>query len=154
MLATEVLIRHHRKLQGLFERYRRQARSGSRGKKATFDVLQRTLRLHLALEEELLFPATTRTPSPEAAQDLDGALQEHQEIGELLDSLSRSHPGKPAFENRMRLLERRIRGHLRLEKAGPYGMVREVLDAGEHESLGAQISARIALLSPASLCLS
>jgi hypothetical protein len=154
MLATDVMIRHHRKLHGLFEQYRRLARRGDRGKKATFELLQRTIRLHLALEEELLFPATTRTPSPEAALDLDGALQEHQEIGELLDSLSRSQPGKPLFESRMRLLERRIRGHLQLEKAGPYEMVLEVLNEGELESLGAQISARITLLSQTPVCLS
>ena len=151
MRATKVLTRHHHKLQGLFERYR-QARCGARERKALFDLIHRTLRLHLALEEEMFFPATTRTPSPEAAQDLDGALQEHQEIGELLDLMMRSQPGKPAFESRLRLLEGRVRKHLRLEKEGPYEMVREVLNPGELESLGAQISARITLLSPASPC--
>src|SRR5262245_66630715 len=92
MLATDVLLKNHRSILDLFDRYRRSARGDYRKKKELFERIKRAVRLHLCLEEEMLYPAMTCTPSPEAGRALDGVLQEHLFIDDVLASLSRMKP--------------------------------------------------------------
>ena len=108
MLATDVLKKNHQAILELFDRYRRTGRGDSRKKKALFDQIKRALRTHLCLEEEMLYPAMTRTPSPEAGRRLDGVLQEHLYIDDLLMSLSETRPQDREFDLRIDALRRKV----------------------------------------------
>ena len=146
MLATDVLKRNHRAILDLFDRYRRVGRGDHRAKKDLFDRIRRAVRTHLSLEEEMLYPAMTRKPSPEAGRALDGVLQEHLLIDDLLTSLSELRPQDREFDVRIAGLRRAVEDHLLLEQKGPYGEIRRALKREALEKLGAQISARIDLL--------
>src|SRR5437016_6158706 len=115
MLATDVLKKNHQAILELFDRYRRTGRGDSRKKKALFDQIKRALRTHLCLEEEMLYPAMTRTPSPEAGRRLDGVLQEHLYIDDLLMSLSETRPQDREFDLRIDALRRKVDEHFHLE---------------------------------------
>jgi hemerythrin superfamily protein len=147
MLATDVLKRNHRAILELFDRYRRSGRGDHRGKKELFDRIRRAVRTHLSLEEEMLYPAMTRRPSPEAGRALDGILQDHLLIDDLLTSLSELRPQDREFDVRIAGLRRAVESHLLLEQRGPYGEIRRMLKRKALEKLGARISARIDLLS-------
>ena len=147
MLATDVLKRNHRAILDLFDRYRRLGRGDHRGRKDLFDQIRRAVRTHLSLEEELLYPAMTRKPTPDAGRALDGVLQEHLLIDDLLTSLSELRPQDRDFDVRIAELRRAIEDHFLLEQKGPYGEVQRALKRRALEKLGAQISARIDLLS-------
>jgi len=149
MLATDVLKRNHRAILDLFDRYRRVGRGDHRARKDLFDRIRRAVRTHLGLEEEMLYPAMTRKPSPEAGRALDGVLQEHLLIDDLLTSLVELQPQDREFDVRMAGLRRAVENHLLLEQKGPYGEIQRVLKRQALEKLGAQISARIDLLSRA-----
>jgi hemerythrin-like domain-containing protein len=146
MLATEVLKRNHQAILELFDRYRRAGRGDYRRKKDLFDQIRRAVRTHLALEEEMLYPAMTRRPSPEAGRALDGVLQEHLLIDDLLMSLAELRPQDREFDLRMAGLRRAVEDHLLLEQKGPYGEIQRALKRPALEKLGARISARIDLL--------
>lgn len=154
MLATDVLTRNHESILELFDRYRRVARGDHRKRKDLFDRIKRAVRMHLSLEEEMLYPAMTRTPTPEAGRALDGVLQEHLFIDDALASLSELRPQDREFDLLMATLRHRVEGHLRLEQNGPYEAIRRVLKREALEKLGAEISARIDLLARVALPLS
>jgi len=147
MLATDVLRNNHRAILEVFDRYRRAGRGDYGKKKELFDRIKRAVRLHLSLEEEMLYPAMIRTPSPEAGRRLDGVLQEHLHLDDLLTTLSGLRPQDRQFDRVMAELRRRVEGHLMLEQDGPYEEIRRALKKEALEKLGARISARIDLLS-------
>ena len=151
MLATDVLTKNHKSILELFDRYRRAGRGDYRKKKELFDLIKRAVRTHLSLEEEMLYPAMTRTPSPEAGRALDGVLQEHLFIDDVLTSLSGLQPRDREFDLRMMILRRRVEEHLLLEQHGPYEEIRRALKRKALEKLGAEISARIDLLARVAL---
>ena len=147
MLATDVLRNNHRAILELFDRYRRAGRADYGKKKELFDQIKRALRTHLSLEEEMLYPAMIRTPSPDAGRRLDGVLQEHLHLDDLLTTLSELKPQDRQFDRCMAALRRRVEGHLMLEQDGPYEEIRHALKKEALEKLGARISARIDLLT-------
>jgi hemerythrin HHE cation binding domain-containing protein len=147
MLATDVLKRNHGAILELFDQYQRAGRGDHRKKKELFDRIKRAVRTHLSLEEEMLYPAMTRKPSPDAGRALDGVLQEHLLIDDLLVSLSELRPQDPDFDLRIAGLRRAVEDHLLLEQKGPYGEIQRALKRKALEKLGARISARIDLLS-------
>jgi hypothetical protein len=147
MLATDVLRQNHRAILDLFDRYRRAGKQDHGKKKELFDHIKRAVRTHLSLEEEMLYPAMIRTPSPEAGRRLDGVLQEHLHLDDLLCTLSGLRPQDRQFDRGMAELRRRVEGHLMLEQDGPYEEIRRALKKEALEKLGARISARIDLLS-------
>jgi len=147
MLATEVLKRNHRAILELFDLYQRVGRGEHRKKKELFDRIRRAVRTHLSLEEEMLYPAMTRKPTPEAGRSLDGVLQEHLLIDDLLTSLSALRPQDGDFDSRIAGLRRAVEDHLLMEQRGPYVEIQRALKRRALEKLGAQISARIDLLS-------
>ena len=147
MLATDVLKRNHQAILELFDQYQRAGRGDHRRKKDLFDRIRRAVRTHLSLEEEMLYPAMTRRPSPEAGQALDGILQDHLQIDDLLTSLSELRPQDREFDERIAGLRRAVEDHLLLEQRGPYGQIQRALKRKALEKLGARIRARIDLLS-------
>lgn len=154
MLATDVLERNHRAILDLFEQYRRLGRGDHRKRKELFGRIKRALRMHLSLEEEMLYPAMTRRPSPEAGRRLDQVLQEHLHLDDLLLSLSDLQPQDREFDARMAELRRGVEDHLRLEQSGPYVEIQRALKREALEKLGARISARIDLLTRVAVPLS
>ena len=147
MLATDVLKRNHQAILELFDQYRRAGRADHRRKKDLFDRIRRAVRTHLSLEEEMLYPAMTRRPSPEAGRALDGILQDHLLIDDLLTSLAELQPRDREFDARIMGLRRAVEDHLLLEQKGPYGEIQRALKRKALEKLGERIRARIDLLS-------
>jgi hemerythrin superfamily protein len=147
MLATDVLKRNHQAILELFDQYRRAGHGDHRRKKDLFDRIRRAVRTHLSLEEEMLYPAMTRRPSPEAGRALDGILQDHLLIDDLLTSLAELRPQDREFDARIAGLRRAVEDHLLLEQKGPYGEIQRALKRKALEKLGERIRARIDLLS-------
>ena len=154
MLATDVLKHNHRAILELFDRYQRAGRGDYGLKRELFQQIKRALRTHLSLEEEMLYPAMIRKPSPNAVRRLDGVLQEHLVLDDLLTSLSALQPQDREFDSTIQALRRRVEQHLHLEEDGPYGEIRRSLKRKALERLGALIRARIDLLSRAAFPLS
>ena len=154
MLATDVLRNNHQSILDLFDRYKRAGRGDYGKKMELFRQIKRAVRTHLSLEEELLYPAMIRRPSPDAGRKLDGVLREHLLIDDLLTSLSSLRPQDRAFDLHLNVLRRRVEEHLLLEQDGPYGEIRRALKKEALEKLGALISARIDLLSRVAIPLS
>jgi hypothetical protein len=154
MLATDVLKDNHRAILELFDRYQRAGRGDHGQRRELFQQIKRTLRTHLSLEEEMLYPAMIRRPSPAAVRRLDGVLREHLHIDDLLTSLSGLQPEDRDFDPGLRELRRSVEEHLQLEELGPYGEIRRCLKRKALEKLGALIRARIDLLSRAAVPLS
>src|SRR5688500_18037875 len=147
MLATDVLRSNHQAILDLFDRYQRAGRGEFGKKKELFDQIKRAVRVHLSLEEEMLYPAMIRTPSPSAGRRLDGVLREHLYIDDLLTTLSALRPQDRTFYRTLLVLRRRVEEHLLLEQDGPYEEIRRSLKREALEKLGALILARIDLLS-------
>ena len=146
MLATDVLRINHQAILELFDRYQRTGRADHRTRKDLVDRIKRSLRTHLSLEEEMLYPAMTRKPSPDAGRRLDRILQEHLLLDDRLAALSELRPQDREYDLRVAELRRMVEEHLLLEQNGPYGEIRRALKRKALEKLGARIRARIDLL--------
>jgi hypothetical protein len=154
MLATDVLRNNHKAILELFDRYKRTGRTDFGKKKELFEQIKRAVRMHLSLEEEMLYPAMIRTPSPDAGRRLDGVLQEHLHLDDLITTISGLRPQDRLFDQHLLALRRRVEEHLLLEQDGPYEEIRHALKREALEKLGARISARIDLLSRVAVPLS
>ena len=147
MLATDVLKDNYRSILALFDRYERAGRGEHALKRELFERIKRAVRTQLSLEEELLYPAMIREPSPEAGRRLDEVLQDHLVLDDLLMSLAALRTQDRRFDVRLAMLRRRVDEHRRLEEGGPYQEVRRALKRSALEKLGALIRARLDLLS-------
>jgi len=154
MLATNVLRNNHAALLELFNRYKRSRRMSPRRKKELFDRIRRGLKAHLGIEEEMLYPALSRRPSPEAGDRLEAVLQDHLDIDERLASLSEMGPVHRKFGRDLGALRRKVEDHLLVEQRGPYQKVRRLLKRQALEELGTRIQARLELLDESARLLS
>jgi hypothetical protein len=150
MRATDVLRNNHKAIFDLFERCRR-AGGGDLRRRDHFNRIKRAVRTHLCLEEEMLYPAMMRWPSADADRRLDALFQEHILLDDQLRILSGMGTKHRDFNARLGSLCWRMKEHLVLEQNGPYREIQRVLKRKDQEKLGAQITARLDLLSRAAL---
>jgi hemerythrin-like domain-containing protein len=148
MRATDVLRNNHKAILVLLERCRH---GGNHRRRDLFSRIKRAVRTHLCLEEEMLYPAMHRRPSPNADRNLDPLFQEHIVLDDQLRILSGMGTQHRDFNARLGSLSWRMKEHLVLEQNGPYREIQRVLKREDQEKLGAQISARLELLSRAAL---
>lgn len=146
MQATDVLDDHHRTILDLVDGFPRLGRGNRSRRRELFDQLQRAVRQHLGLEEEMLYPAMFRRPLPDAGRRLDRVLQEHLFLGDQLRILGDLGTEHRRFPFLLAAFRRRLKAHQALEHKGPYREIRGVLKKESLERLGSLIGARIELL--------
>jgi hemerythrin-like domain-containing protein len=109
MKATELLVNQHREFEQLFE----QLESVEEGdEKIVREELARNLVGHMAIEEEMFYPAM-RDAMPER---IALAEMEHAAARYALAQLLATPPGDPMFHAKVAVLDTMIRNHVAMEE--------------------------------------
>jgi hemerythrin-like domain-containing protein len=138
MHAIDLLTRQHRHVERLFDRLERGAIPDPQERGETFARLVDALALHLALEEDHVYPRAEALRRPDAQEE---ALSEHQELKERLADLLQLDPADPAFDAKLLALRDTLEVHLEEEESELFPLLEAHLGEAELLELGLTLAA-------------
>src|SRR5882757_4425936 len=100
MDATELLMKDHENVQGLFAQFER-ASEDAQKKSMLFEKIKDELQMHTKVEEEIFYPAVEELPIDRAKDDIERSIQDHEEVDALLDELQSLSPDDADFDEKM-----------------------------------------------------
>ena len=132
MNAIDLLKADHAKVQALFRQYDGAGEQASQQRELAEQIFTE-LEVHARLEEELFYPAVRARLGPETAakepkktedddieegeEDLVGeALEEHQEVKDLIAALRALKPGDAQFQTMFAELRESVEEHIGMEE--------------------------------------
>jgi len=134
MDIIDVLTKDHGEVNQLFGRFQRAS------KPETLDELAkeiiRELSIHAAIEEQFVYPFLRRTVD-DGGGLADHAIDEHQEVKELLDKLEKMESTQKQFTQTMEKLIESVREHVAEEEGEVLPKLREATTADLREKIGA-----------------
>ena len=135
MNAVTLLKSDHRKLEGLFDRYR----SASTGKSGIVLEITRQLSMHMDAEERELYPVL-RTSISDGERLVNDAVMEHKKARGLLAELERADTGSFDMDAKVATLRRAVDHHVRDEEEEIFPKAAESLGKNRLDDLGARIA--------------
>ena len=128
-----VLTEDHRTVERLFTDFETAAQP-DRKEEIIKDVV-RELSVHAAAEEQLVYP-TMRAALQDGSDDVDHAIDEHQQVKRLLADLEKLPAGEPESDDTMRRLMQEIRSHVAEEEGDLFPRLRSSLAAERLDQMG------------------
>jgi hemerythrin superfamily protein len=134
MNAIRLLENDHRKVEGLFERYR----ATSDGKREIVGDITRELSIHMAAEEKEFYPVI-RTAIPDGESLVRDAVKEHQEAKGLLAELAKLDLGTFDMDAKVATLRKALEHHIKDEEEKIFPKVAKALGTKRVDELGSRI---------------
>jgi hemerythrin superfamily protein len=133
--AIALLESQHRAVEKLF-----QGLSGLEGQDLKLAVVQIVdkLTVHTAIEERHFYPGVRAADTEEL---IDESFQDHQEVKEVCLHLLDSQPSDENYQAKVEELQGLIEEHVSIEESEHFPMVRDLVEAGELETLAEQMTA-------------
>ena len=103
----------------------------------TFNQLQSALTLHTQLEEKIIYPAMRQFDETRAM--IDEAVQEHQQVDQLLDEMTSLAPGDDEFQELLAELRDSIEHHVDEEENELFPKAEELCGQQRLEEMGRQM---------------
>jgi hemerythrin superfamily protein len=138
MDATELLMKDHENVQGLFAQFER-AREDAQKKSMLFEKIRDELQMHTKVEEEIFYPAVEELPIERAKDDIERSIQDHEEVDDLLDELQSLSPDDADFDEKMAELMDAVRSHIQLEQEKVFKVARAGLGEEQLQELGREM---------------
>ncbi len=133
MKATSLLEKQHRTIEAIFKKLE----SGKGDASALVKQLADDLAAHMAIEQELFYPAVRALKEDLVAE----SFEEHAVAELALKRLLATPPGTPTFKARVTTLKELIEHHVEEEEDDLFPTVEKKMDAGELSELGKQMKA-------------
>jgi hemerythrin-like domain-containing protein len=139
MDAIKFLKDQHQNVRELFSLFEKARESTDQD--MICQQLADNLAAHMAIEEEIFYPAVFSAMNDESG--LQEAMAEHQEAKDILAEILDMDMslGEQRFEEQMRLLQQAIERHVQEEEDEVFKQTREVLGSDELDRLGMQMKA-------------
>jgi len=138
MDATELLMKDHENVQGLFAQFER-ASEDAQKKSMLFEKIRDELQMHTKVEEEIFYPAVEELPIDRAKDDIERSIQDHEEVDALLDELQSLSPDDADFDEKMTELMDAVRSHIQLEHEEVFKVARAGLGEEQLQELGREM---------------
>jgi len=138
MDATELLMKDHENVQGLFAQFER-ASEDAQKKSMLFEKIRDELQMHTKVEEEIFYPAVEELPIDRAKDDIERSIQDHEEVDALLDELQSLSPDDADFDEKMTELMDAVRSHIQLEHEEVFKVARAGLGEEQLKELGREM---------------
>jgi iron-sulfur cluster repair protein YtfE (RIC family) len=122
--ALALLKEDHRRVRDLFQEY--QAATDPRTKRELAEEACLELETHAQLEEQIFYPAVNEE-SDEGAALVQEALQEHQQVKDLIAALREMGPDHHAFDATFRELMQNIEHHVQEEESQMFPLAEQDL---------------------------
>jgi hemerythrin superfamily protein len=139
VIATDLLLDEHRRIEGLFDRCMEAA--GDERAQLVRGIAAE-LRRHWRVEEEVFYPVLSRMRDDRAHAAVRAALEQHHSIDGLLAVLETLEPDDPRFEPRLVAVHEAFSRHVRHEETTVFAHAVENLAAPRLEKLAGQIRSR------------
>jgi hemerythrin superfamily protein len=136
--ATELLMKDHENVQGLFAQFER-ASEDAQKKSMLFEKIRDELQMHTKVEEEIFYPAVEELPIERAKDDIERSIQDHEEVDALLDELQSLSPDDVDFDEKMTELIDAVRSHIQLEQEEVFKVARAGLGEDQRQELGREM---------------
>ena len=138
----------HREAEDLFRRIKQ---TNGEARSALVEELASALRLHMKVEETIVYPAIAKQVEGGAAE-IDEAETEHAEARKALDDVDQLTPDGPGFDAALATLEAGIAHHVSEEEDEVFPKFCESVDAAELDELGDKVAAaKASLASPTTI---
>jgi hemerythrin-like domain-containing protein len=117
MNAVKLLKQDHQRVRKLFDEYDQAGDRSSKKKREIAETIFQELELHRKLEEEIFYPAVNARANQEVKELVIENLEEHQEVGSLIDELRELDPEDAAYEESFAQLVESVQEHIEAEES-------------------------------------
>ena len=142
MDCLDLLTADHNRVRGLFKRFKDAESSDDMEtmKLVTAKIVEELL-IHMAIEEEIFYPAIK--PESEEVKDtvLEG-VEEHHVAKNLVEELSDMEPNGEEWAAKVKVLIEAVEHHAEEEETEMFKEVRKEISADERDALGEQLASR------------
>jgi iron-sulfur cluster repair protein YtfE (RIC family) len=139
MNAFELLKNDHEKVSAIFENVEATSASDAALRQSMFAQLKTELEIHAHIEETIFYPALRE--ASEAREIVIEALEEHQEVKDLLAELDGMPVDTDEWSERMEELREGVEHHVAEEEGEMFDKAREVLSQQQLADLGQRMAA-------------
>jgi hemerythrin superfamily protein len=141
--AVSLLMADHRKVEDLFKQYEK-AKANETKKQAIFQQINAELKVHMAIEEEIFYPASR--PFVDEQETVNEAEVEHASAKDLMRQLEGMSPSDDYYDAKVKVLSEMIEHHVEEEETEYFPECRK--SEMDLKTLGEQMKARKAALKP------
>jgi len=141
--AVSLLMADHRAAEDLFKQYEK-AKDDAKTKQAIAHKVIGELRIHMALEEEIFYPASR--PFVDEQDTVNEAEVEHASAKDLMDQIEAMSPEDDYYDAKVKVLSELIEHHVEEEETEYFPEVRR--SEMDLKAVGEQMKARKAELKP------
>jgi hemerythrin superfamily protein len=138
MDAIRVLEADHRKVERLFQEYQQGGGGPSDRKRRLAHDIREALSVHAAIEELHLYPVVRETLSGGDAL-VEEALEEHQQVKEMLAALEKIDVSDAGFDQKMTELQQDVQHHVEEEEGEIFPELGERLTAERLNEIGRKL---------------
>jgi hemerythrin-like domain-containing protein len=136
MNAIELLMQDHKEVASMMDQLET-ADKGDRSAKNMFLQLKDALTLHTQVEEQIFYPALKN--HKETSDMVPEALEEHQEVDQILAEMSGLNPGNDDFMDKLTELRDAVEHHVEEEESEMFPKAEQVLGQSRLQEMGSQI---------------
>lgn len=136
MNAIELLKKDHQEASDLMDQIEI-ADKGDRSAKELFNQLKQALTVHTQIEEQIFYPELKKFD--ETKDLIPEAVNEHQEVKDILADMSALPPADDEFMNKLIELREEVDHHVEEEESEMFPKAEEVLGQSRLEELGRQL---------------
>jgi hemerythrin-like domain-containing protein len=143
MDAIQLLTSDHDTVRDLLEKLTETTERASKKRKELLERIEKELKVHTTIEEEIFYPAFRDAGGKERAVMVAEAREEHRAVDELvLPDLLHTDVESVQFSGRAKVLKELIEHHAEEEEEEMFPDARKALGKAELEKLGEQMMAR------------
>ena len=139
MNAFELLKKDHEKVSGIFEKLEPTTEEASQMRQELFAQLKQELDVHARIEETIFYPVLKQ--AAETRELTLEALEEHQEVKELLAELAALPVNDENWGETLTELKESVEHHVEEEEGEMFIKAREILSQEQIEELGQRMAA-------------
>jgi hemerythrin-like domain-containing protein len=141
--VLKLLEEDHKKVRKMLSELASTSDGAVKTREKLFDAIEREVKIHTTLEEEIFYPAFHKAVAKKEHDHLYyEALEEHHVVDMVLPEAEETDAGTPEFAAKAKVLKDLIEHHADEEEQELFPAARKVLDESEREALGEQLEAR------------
>jgi len=142
MRITNILKKDHRVVSGLFLSLETVGRTNASLAESIFEQIRTEVEVHAQAEEEIFYTAIARVEFGAGGSKISHSREEHQEIRNLMSSISTMDAGSTEFMSKTTELKEKIQHHVEEEETRIFQIATEQLYPEELEEMGRRFSNR------------
>lgn len=135
----EIVKRDHRKVERLFKECEDLDEQAFESKSKVVEQIIRELRLHMKMEEFLLYPRAEELFDKKDDKMVEEAIAEHEVAKRILEELSVTHPEDPQFDARVKVLNENIAHHIMEEEQELLPRINEKFSEKDLDTVGEEM---------------